>query len=162
MRPLTETEIRSSFVNATEDDLARMPIPGLHETLWDEREYLGWRDSINPLRGYIVVWIDDRPVGIMVRTVGPHRGRGSAMCSLCHTTQPLTQVSLFAAPKAGEAGRRGDTLGTYICEDLACSHIIRMAPAYLQEARDIERRADGLLGRVRSFTADVMKTAPGA
>jgi hypothetical protein len=81
------------------------------------------------------------------------------MCSLCHTTQPMTQVSLFSAPKAGAAGEKGDTLGTYICDDLACSHIIRMAPAYLQAPRDVARRAEGLLRRVQSFTADVMKTA---
>ncbi|MDM4764200.1 FBP domain-containing protein [Galbitalea sp. SE-J8] len=163
MKPLTEDEIRASFVNATEEDLERMPLPGLHETVWEDREYLGWRDPANPLRGYIVHWSEgadgERPVGILVRTVGPHRGRGSAMCSLCHTTQPLTQVSLFSAPKAGAAGRRGDTLGTYICEDLACSHIIRMAPPHLQASADLERRAAGLLGRVQSFTSDVLKTA---
>jgi FBP C-terminal treble-clef zinc-finger len=159
VNPLTEDDIRSCFVNASPEDLARMPLPGLHETVWEEREYLGWRDHANPLRGYIVHWLDDRPVGILVRTVGPHRGRSSAMCSLCHTTQPMTQVSLFSAPKAGAAGEKGDTLGTYICDDLACSHIIRMAPAYLQAPRDVERRAEGLLRRVRGFTADVMKTA---
>jgi hypothetical protein len=159
VKPLTADDIRSSFVNAAPDDVARMPLPGLHETLWEDREYLGWRDTVNPLRGYIVHWLDDRPVGIMVRTVGPHRGRGSAMCSLCHTTQPLTQVSLFSAPKAGAAGEKGDTLGTYICEDLACSHIIRMAPPHLQAPSEIARRSAGLLQRVSNFTADIMKTA---
>lgn len=159
MRPLTEIEIRESFVNANPEDIERMPMPGLHEVIWDEREYLGWRDPSNPLRGYIVHWLDDRPVGIFVRTVGAHRGRGSAMCSLCHTTQPLTQVSLFSAPKAGAAGLKGDTLGTYICEDLACSHIIRMAPPHLQAPAEIARRANGLQARVRNFTAELMKTA---
>ncbi|MFT4122452.1 MAG: FBP domain-containing protein [Microbacteriaceae bacterium] len=159
MKPLTEDEIRASVVNATEEEIERMPMPGLHETIWEEREYLGWRDPASPLRGYIVHWAGDAPVGILLRTVGPHRGRGSAMCSLCHTTQPLTQVSLFSAPKAGAAGRRGDTLGTYICEDLACSHIIRMAPGPLHSSAELARRAAGLLSRVQRFTADVMRTA---
>jgi hypothetical protein len=159
VQPLTQSDIRGSFVNATPADIDRMSMPGLHEMLWDEREYLGWRDVSSPLRGYIVHWVDDRPIGILVRTVGPHRGRSSAMCSLCHTTQPRTQVSLFSAPKAGAAGERGDTLGTYICDDLACSHIIRMGPAHLQAPAEISRRSEGLLKRVQSFTADVMRTA---
>ncbi len=44
MKPLTADHIRESMVNTTSADLARMPVPGLYETLWDEREYLGWRD----------------------------------------------------------------------------------------------------------------------
>ena len=52
MKPLTEADIRSSFVNATPDELAQLPIPGLHEMLWDEREFLGWRDPQAARRGY--------------------------------------------------------------------------------------------------------------
>ncbi len=159
MKPLTESDIRSSFVNASPAEIEQIPIPGLHEMLWDEREYLGWRDHSAPLRGYIVSWIDDRPVGIQVRTAGNSRRGIAGMCSLCHTPQPMTQVSLFSAPKAGPAGENGDTLGTYICDDLACSLIIRMAPPHLNPPEALQRKADGLLKRVHNFTSDVMKTA---
>ena len=122
MKPLTETDIRESFVNALPGDLDRLPIPGLHEMLWDEREFLGWRDPQAHQRGYIVHWMDDRPVGLVVRSSGSSLRPGiAAMCSLCHSPQPATQVRLFTAPKAGDAGANGDTIGTYICEDLACS-----------------------------------------
>jgi hypothetical protein len=160
VKPLTESDIRSSFVNATPAEIERMPLPGLHEVLWDEREYLGWRDHAAPLRGYIVHWLDGRPVGIIVRTAGVNMNPGiSAMCSLCHTAQPSSQVSLFSAPKAGAAGEKGDTIGTYICDDLACSLLIRIAPAHLTPPSLIERKASGLLGRVQNFTTDIMKTA---
>lgn len=50
----------------------------------------------------------------------------SALCALCHTQQPAPQVSLFVAPKTGEEGARGNTVGTYLCADLSCSAMIRM------------------------------------
>jgi hypothetical protein len=160
VKPLTEDDIRSSFVNALPGDLDRLPIPGLHEMLWEEREFLGWRDSQAHLRGYIVVWMDDRPTGLVVRTASTTLRPGiAAMCSLCHSPQPATQVRLFTAPRAGEAGLNGNTLGTYICEDLACSLLIRVAPPHLNPPERIAERAAGLLSRVQNFTAGVMKTA---
>jgi hypothetical protein len=163
MKPLTEAEIRGSFVNATKGEIERMPLPGLHEVIWESREFLGWRDPGAPLRGYLVHWMGDRAVGIVVRAseVGLRHGI-SAMCALCRTPQPSGQVTLFSAPRAGEAGRNGNSIGTYICDDLACSFIIRIVPASLpmQSPADIvAARATGLLERVEAFTADVMKTA---
>ena len=58
MKALTEADIRGSFVNARPDEALGMPLPGLHEMLWDEREYLGWRDPGSPQRGYVVSWQD--------------------------------------------------------------------------------------------------------
>lgn len=160
MKPLTEDDIRSSFVNAQPGDLDRLPIPGLHEMLWDEREFLGWRDPQAHLRGYIVSWVDERPTGLVVRTASTTLRPGiAAMCSLCHSPQPATQVRLFTAPRAGEAGLNGNTVGTYICEDLACSLLIRVAPPHLNPPERIAERAAGLLSRVQNFTADIMKTA---
>lgn len=164
MKPLTETDIRASIVNASKGDIERMPLPGLHEVLWDQREYLGWRDHGSPLRGYLVHWVDDRPVGIVLRASGGRMRAGiSAMCSLCRTPQPSDQVTLFSAARAGQAGRDGNTVGTYICADLACSLIIRITPPKMpmqpEPAEIVARRAEGLLTRVQNFTADVMRTA---
>lgn len=163
MKALTEPEIRGSFVNASKGEIERMPMPGLHEVIWESREYLGWRDPGAPLRGYLVHWANDRPVGIIVRAseVGLRPGI-SAMCTLCRTPQPSAQVTLFTAPRAGEAGRNGNSIGTYICDDLACSIIIRIVPTSLplqSPSEMVTARASGLLERVEAFTADVMKTA---
>jgi hypothetical protein len=164
MRPLTETEIRASFVNATKGEIERVPMPGLHEVMWDSREYLGWRDPGAPLRGYLVHWVDDRPIGVLMRASESRlRPSISAMCSLCRTALRSDQVTLFSAPKAGEAGRNGNSVGTYICDDLACSLVIRILPAPhpMQPSPEelLAGRTAGLLERVTAFTAGVMKTA---
>jgi hypothetical protein len=164
VKPLTATEIRASIVNASAREIERMPIPGLHEMLWDEREYLGWRNPKSPLRGYLVHWLDDRPIGVMLRASEIPLARGiPAMCSLCRTSQPSYQVTLFTAARAGTAGRDGNTIGTYVCDDLSCSHIIRILPPPHPLSPDpaevIATRAAALLSRVTSFTADVRKTA---
>jgi hypothetical protein len=162
MRPLSATEIRGSIVNATADEIARMPLPGLHETIWAEREYLGWRDPQSPQRGYIVFWRDDTPLGMVLRAASRGPGRSmSAFCSLCRIQQPAHQVSLFSVPKAGQAGRDGNTVGTYICSDLACSTLIRILPPPSQMQPDptemVASRGAGLLTRLQGFTNEVLK-----
>lgn len=164
MKPLTEDDIRASIVNAAPHDILRMPLPGLHETLWESREYLGWRDPQSRHRGYIVYWRDDRPVGMVVRAADSRMSRSiAAMCSLCRTQQPANQVSLFTVPKAGEAGLNGNTVGTYICSDLSCSTIIRILPPpsdmQPSPADVVASRAAGLLARLNSFTNEVLKSA---
>ena len=162
MKPLSESEIRSSFVNATRGEIERIPLPGLHEVIWESREYLGWRDPQSRLRGYLVHWSGDTPVGIVLRAseVGLTHGI-SAMCALCRTPQPSHQVSMFSAPRAGEPGRNGNTVGTYICSDLACSHIIRILPPRQPMQPEPEEivaaRAVSLLERVQGFTANVRR-----
>ena len=85
------------------------------------------------------------------------------MCSLCHTPQPSTQVVMFSAPRGGEAGRDGNSIGTYMCADLACSIMIRIIPgtSELSLTRDelVARRGAGLQRRLENSTANVLKTA---
>jgi hypothetical protein len=164
VKPLSATDIRECIVNASHGEIDRMPLPGLHEVLWDSREYLGWRDARAPLRGYLVHWVDEEPIGIVLRAAGNRLSPGiSAMCSLCRTPQPADQVRLFTAPRAGQAGRDGNTIGTYICADLACSLLIRIIPPPSAEQPDpaavIAARAEGLLSRVIAFTAGVANAA---
>lgn len=161
MKPLTESEIRASFVNATGGEIDRMPVPGLHEVIWESREYLGWRDPGSPMRGYLVHWVDDIPIGVILRASDVRLRQGiSAMCALCRTPQPSNQVTMFSAPKAGESGRIGNSVGTYICDDLACSIIIRILPAPhpMQPSADevLAKRTSGLTERLEAFTASVM------
>ncbi len=164
VKPLSAQDLRECMVNATRDDLERMPIPGLHEVIWNEREYLGWRDARSPQRGYLAHWAGDRPVGVVLRASTGQMAPGiAAMCMLCRTPQPSAQVRLFTAPRAGQAGIDGSTIGTYICADLACSIIIRItpppSPAGPDPAEVIASRAAGLLERVSAFTANVMRSA---
>lgn len=161
MQPITEDQIRVSFVNTTKGDAERLPMPGLHEVVWGEREYLGWHDAGAPRRAYLTVWQGDRPVSLVLRSAERRiRGGISAMCSLCHTPQPGGQVALFTAPRSGDAGRNGDTVGMYMCADLGCSAIIRIAPPaapmQLPPAEIVQRRITGLQERLESFLASVL------
>ena len=161
MQPLTEDQIRDSFVNTSAGDASRLPMPGLHEVLWGEREYLGWHDAKAPQRAYLTVWRHDHAVSFVLRAAEQRIRTGiSAMCSLCHTAQPGSQVTLFSAPRSGEAGRKGDTVGMYICADLGCSAIIRIlppaAPMQLPPEEVVQRRIEGLRGRLDAFTSSVL------
>lgn len=160
MRPLSPDEIRAAIINIDDHERDDIPLPGLHETVWEDREFLGWRDPETPHRGYLVFWDGNRPVGVRVRaaqsTMPPGR---AAMCSLCHTQQPAPQVSLFVAAKTGAAGRKGDTVGTYLCRDLSCPSLMRRKSDELARPIDTEhtRRmlAEGVVSRLAGFTARV-------
>ncbi len=162
MRPVTPEQISDCLINMSDDEISQMSIPGLHETLWEEREFLGWRDVNHRLRGYIVFWVGEKLRGLMVRAADSAMPAGkSALCALCHTHQPAPQVSLFVAPKAGEAGKRGNTVGTYLCADLSCSTIIRITPRASAEQPNPEsivaHKASGMHQRLESFSKRVLQ-----
>lgn len=162
MKPMTEAEIRASLVNAVPGEAERMPLPGLHEVVWAEREYLGWRDPGSSSRGYVVYWNGDQAIGLALRASEVRLRAGSAICSLCNTPQPAGQVTMFSAARAGDAGRAGNSVGTYICSDLACSLLIRIVPAYdgMPHASElIAARITGLETRLRSFGGRVLESA---
>lgn len=162
MKPLTREHIVASFVNMSEAELRIMSFPGLHETLWDEREFLGWRDAHHATRGYVVFWVDDQPRGLMVRSAESSMPAGrSALCALCHTQQPAPQVSLFVAPKAGDEGARGNTVGTYLCADLSCSAMIRMVaevPGIGAPEGLLATKSDKIRQRLENFSRRVMSS----
>ncbi|WP_121253754.1 FBP domain-containing protein [Nocardioides ferulae] len=160
MRPLTQREIRASFVNCSKGEASRMHIPhDLDSRPWDELDYLGWRDPQAPARGYLVADLDGQVQGITLRapqsTVGATR---RSMCSLCMTMRS-GGVSLMVAPRAGRRGQQGNTVGTYICSDLQCSLSIRgkrpVDGASIPETLSTEERAARLLTHVEEFLARV-------
>jgi hypothetical protein len=51
----------------------------------------------------------------------PNGSGKSQMCTVCLTTHTRGGIALMSAGKVGDAGRAGNTLGTYMCIDLACS-----------------------------------------
>lgn len=127
MEPLTAEEIRASFVNCSQGEAKRLPLPrGLTATAWEQRDFLGWRDPGAPGAAYVVAPWRDRLVGLVLRVSTDRRATGRKnMCALCLTTHSTTDVALMVAPRAGAAGRKGNTVGTYLCADLACSLYVR-------------------------------------
>jgi hypothetical protein len=131
---LTEAVIRRSLVNCSRSEAAAMTLPrGLEDFDWAAAEVLGWRDPKAELRGYLVHEHEGRSVGLALRAADTKMSsRRSAMCLLCHTVQSADGISLFTARRVGEAGRNGNTVGTYICADLDCAHRVRTVPARAQ------------------------------
>jgi treble-clef zinc-finger protein len=127
MRPLTEQDIRASFVNCSKGEAKRLPMPrDLDQRPWAQLDFLGWRDPGAPDRSYLVTERDGGVVGITLRYPSSQRGfLHRSMCSLCLTTRPGGGVSLMTARKAGAAGREGNSVGVYMCTDLACSLYVR-------------------------------------
>lgn len=127
MKAVTEHDIRASFINCSKGEAKRLAVPrNLTELPWDELDFLGWRDPGAPDRSYLVAERADRLVGVTLRF--PSRQRGflhRSMCSLCLTTHPGNGVSLMTARKTGPAGRQGNSVGEYMCTDLACSLYVR-------------------------------------
>jgi hypothetical protein len=165
MRSISEGEVRASFVNCSKGEAQRLNLPrDFAETAWGDLDFLGWRDPGAPERGYLVVAGDDvggHVVGVSLRAgVGGGRGfTARSICTLCKTTRTGGGVALLSARRAGESGRNGNTVGQYICSDLACSLYVRgkkvSAGTLLDETLDLDSRiarvrkgVDAFLGRI--------------
>lgn len=166
VNPLTESEIRASFVNASKREVAQASLPDLAALDWERLEYLGWRDSKRPL-GYAVVVVDGEPRGIILRAAPPPTALGgrrrSAICAWCEDPVETADVSLYVAKRGGAAGRKGDTVGTLICTEFRCSTNVRRKPTFTElgsddpQAREqfIARRIEGLTERAAAFVANI-------
>jgi hypothetical protein len=162
MRQLTEEEMREAIANATDDELRVFSLPlDFVLTDWDHLDFLAWRDPRTRGRGYLIGEIDGRPVGVVMRAAEGSSRAGSAFCNVCRTMQPADQVSLFSARKAGAAGARGDSVGTYLCTDLSCHENVRLAaPLAPNEVRtSVDARIDGTRHRAESFIERVVEAA---
>ncbi|WP_411722294.1 FBP domain-containing protein [Mycetocola sp.] len=160
MEELTEGQIRASFLNCATAEATRLFVPsGLAFAPWDELDYFGWSDPNTPGRYSLVFWRADSPAGIVLRRADRVARIQVHLCSFCHTSQPANDVALFVAPLAGEAGRNGSTVGTYICSELTCSAHVRLQPyaAPIQPYPTTVMRANRarLLERVDRFVADI-------
>jgi len=162
MRQLTEDDIRGAFANAGDEELRHLTLPAdFMLTDWDHLDFLAWRDPRTSGRGYLIAEVGGEPVGVILRAAEGTSRANSALCNLCHTMQPADQVSLFSARKAGQAGLRGGTVGTYICADLSCHENVRLAaPLAPNEIRtSVDRRIDGTRQRAESFVESILESA---
>ncbi|MCX5311356.1 FBP domain-containing protein [Streptomyces sp. NBC_00154] len=161
MKPLTEQEIRAAFVNCTKGEAKRLTVPrDLAERCWDDLDFLGWRDPQAPDRAYLVIELDGSPVGLQLRSsgVGSWQMRRS-MCSVCVTTH-TGGVSLMVAPRSGKAGQQGNSVGVYMCSDLACSLYVRGKKdagigARLHESLTLEEKVQRTVANLAAFIAKV-------
>ncbi|MFK4693483.1 FBP domain-containing protein [Streptomyces pristinaespiralis] len=165
MEPLTDKQIRASFVNCTKGEATRMRLPAdFAELPWPDLDFLGWVDPGAPLKAHMVLPREEGPVGITLRV--PSTGRTSAvkssMCQACLTAHASSGVTLFAAPLAGAAGREGNTVGTYLCADLACSLYIRgkrqpkLRHGRYEENLTLEEQIDRTTGNLWAFADKVL------
>lgn len=136
MVTLTDTQIRASLVNCTKGEAKRMFVPrDLAERPWPDLDFLGWRDPAARDRAYVVAEQDGTLLGVALRVAATTGQLRRAMCSWCLTTHTGDDVALMTARKAGRAGQQGNSVGIYICADLACS-------LYLRGKKDAGRRID--------------------
>jgi hypothetical protein len=155
MQPLTADAVRASFVNVTvRERKAILPPDDLTEHDWSLLDYLGWRDPKSPLLGYVVLPTPDGPVGVLLRQAEA-TPRSRAQCSWCEDTRLPNDVVFFAAKRAGDAGRKGDTLGTLVCARFECSVNVRRQAPLSYVGFDVEaerqRRILSLRERVAAF-----------
>ncbi|MCX4767015.1 FBP domain-containing protein [Streptomyces sp. NBC_01275] len=158
MKSLTERDIRTSFVNCSKGEAARLAVPrDLDQRPWDDLDFLGWRDPGAPDRSYLVAERQDRLVGVTLRFPSSRRSLlHRSMCSLCLTTHPGGGVSLMTARKTGAAGREGNSVGLYMCTDLDCSLYLRgrKVPASggrFEESLTLEEQIDRTTGNLSAF-----------
>jgi len=159
MEPLTERDIRASFINCTKGETKRLAVPAdLADRPWSDLDFLGWRDPASPQRAYLVAESGGALLGVAMRLASPTAGRPRrSMCSLCLTTHTPGGVSLMTAAKAG---RNGNSVGTYICIDLACSLYLRgkkkAGPAArFQESLTDQEKIERTARKVAAFLAGV-------
>jgi hypothetical protein len=161
VKPLTEHDIRASFVNSTKGEAKRMHVPkDLGDRPWDDLDFLGWRDPAAPDRSYLVIELDGRPVGIALRRATQAGHARKAMCTWCLTTHQGDGVSLMTARKAGKSGQLGNSVGAYVCADLACSLYLRGKKSAgpgsrFQESITLDDQVGRLITHVAAFVARV-------
>lgn len=155
MHSLTEKDIRTSFVNASQRERSSLTLPAGFDSLdWDARDFLGWRDPKLPVVGYAIGLVDDAPVGVLLRQADG-RIRTRPQCSWCEDVTLPNDVVLFSAKRGGAAGRNGDTVGVLACAGFECSANARRRPPVAYVGFDVEaarqQRVRALQEHVEAF-----------
>lgn len=165
MLPLTDSFIRSSFINVSRREVKEMTVPDQLAEFgpddWAQLDYLGWRDPKFVRRGYVVLpRLDGDPVGVLL-TQAEATPRARALCNWCRDVRLPNDVVFWSAKRVGDAGRRGNTVGTLVCRAFECSRNVRNDPPPAYTGFDVaaarERRIDELRLKAAGF-ADMLLT----
>nr|WP_269936555.1 FBP domain-containing protein [Arthrobacter sp. HY1533] len=160
MLPMTEKQIRSSFLNASQRERNNLNLPENFEALnWEDLDFVGWRDRKYQTLGYVIAWVDGATRGILFREV-EGKTRSRAQCSWCNDVTLPNDVAYFTAKRSGASGRNGNTVATLMCSRFECPANVRRhePPAYVgfdATAARAERMA-GLQAQVRTFMDKMM------
>lgn len=131
MQPITESTIRSSFINASRSEARKLTLPEGFPTLqWEHHDFLGWRDPKMPQRAYLVATGPDgttRALLLRAPDTTPKVKR-AIMCEICRDVNATNPVTMWNARRSGASGRNGNSLGTLICSDFQCPQNIRVLP----------------------------------
>ncbi|WP_189226554.1 FBP domain-containing protein [Saccharothrix coeruleofusca] len=162
MKPVTERDIRASFINCTKGEAKRLAVPkDLAGRPWEDLDFLGWQDPSSAERAYLITESGDGFVAVALRRATPAAGQARRnMCSLCLTTHTGGGVSLMTARKAGRGGQAGNSVGAYMCSDLACSLYLRgkkdAGPgSRLHESLSLEEKVERTTANLAGFLARV-------
>jgi hypothetical protein len=164
VKPLVEDEVRKSFVNCSKGEAKGLRLPArVEEIPWSELEFLGWRDPKAVNRAYLVLWHSDEVIGLSLRAADQPKSRvKSGMCGFCGTVHGLADLTLFSSRRAGQAGKDGNTLGTYACASLACCSYLRgtLKPDMIQavESLALEERIARMETKLHRFVEQVLET----
>ncbi|CAN5195410.1 FBP domain-containing protein [soil metagenome] len=154
MLALDQKTIRASFVNASKKEVSDLTFaPDFAALDWDRLDYLGWRDPKIGKRAYIVVPLDDGPVGIILKQADA-TPRTRAQCSWCQDVQLPNDVVMFVAKRAGAAGRNGNTVGTLICDEFQCSANVRKSLPMAYLGFDVEAARQERIVSLRERSAN--------
>lgn len=163
MDPISAEDLRTSFVNSSKSQAAKIVLPEIETLAWNDLDFLAWRNARTPQRAYLVAPTHDGPVGIVLRVAQARNAGGamrSSMCEYCHTVHSAGGVTLFTAPKAGDSGRRGDSVGSYFCTNLSCSLYIRDKKRPLrvqpQSTLTVGERIERLNARLAGLISNVL------
>ncbi len=128
MYPIDQSDIRRALINVSKSERAAVTFHADYaSTPWDRLDFYGWRDPKIPARGYVVRQQDSGLTAVALYTPeNTMSGARKAMCVICRAVDNASSIALFAARRTGAAGRKGDTVGTYICSGLDCSAQLRL------------------------------------
>lgn len=163
MIQIPETQIRSSFVNASRREASQITLPDdFTERDWSQLDFLGWRDPKIARRAYAVIPDGSGGVRGVLLQRAEARTRTRPQCSWCQDVRLPNDVVFYAAKRAGAAGKRGSTVAIYACEDFECSYNVRKDPPLPYDGYDVaaarDQRIMTLEERVRGFLKEVMVT----
>ncbi|GAA3034147.1 FBP domain-containing protein [Microbacterium dextranolyticum] len=157
MHALTEAQIRASLINVTQSERRNLTLPGdVSDTPWDALQFYGARDRKLALVGYVVVELDGIPTGLLLRQADA-RPRSRAQCAWCADIHLPNDVLLFTAKRVGDAGRRGDTVGTLACDRFQCNENARRRPTSTYADFDVEAARQSRIGSLRTHVEDFVR-----